>query len=349
MDAVQHGILQVHPTRLCNLSCSHCYTDSSPAHHGSLDPALLCRAIADAGALGFDVLSLSGGEPLLYRGLDDVLQVARSANQRVNLVSNGILVANQRYERIAGSFDTVALSLDGLADRHNAIRNSPRSYEQVRQAAAILRQDGQCFGLIHTLTAESLDEVEELVSIALEWGASFLQFHPFESSGRGTTANGMSELSAHERLIAWLTIRALEARCPEIRLQLDLIHRDVVEAAPEVVGASSSVSRPQELVIDECGTVVPVCHGMPRSWRVTDLVTESLLDAWPNFVDNEWPARRVELEQVARDVVDGAHGEVVAWHAVVRAAVGNQRHPRWLLKREDALGRTGTQEPARAV
>jgi len=70
-------ILQVHPTRRCNLACAHCYTTSGPHEAGQLPLALLCAAVDDAVTLGYGQLAVSGGEPLLYEALPALLQHAR--------------------------------------------------------------------------------------------------------------------------------------------------------------------------------------------------------------------------------------------------------------------------------
>ncbi len=62
-------ILQIHPTRRCNLSCLHCYSSSSPHERDVLDVALLCDAISDAVEEGYNIASISGGEPLVYQPL----------------------------------------------------------------------------------------------------------------------------------------------------------------------------------------------------------------------------------------------------------------------------------------
>lgn len=56
-------IVQVHPTRLCNLRCLHCYSASGPEVRGELEVGFLCDALAGASALGYTAMTLSGGEP----------------------------------------------------------------------------------------------------------------------------------------------------------------------------------------------------------------------------------------------------------------------------------------------
>ena len=229
------GILQVHPTRRCNLACAHCYSGSSPRERDQFPAAAIAAAIVDAAALGFDVVSLSGGEPLLYDGLDEILAAAEQVGSRVNLVSNGALIPTARYARYAGRFGVVALSLDGTRERHNAVRGSRRSFEQVGSAAALLRDAGQAFGIIHTLCAESLAELEEVAALADEWGAALLQLHPFEPAGRGAEASGMTALDGEQRLDALLLAAVLGDAHPRLRIQLDLVHRLLARRAPAAI------------------------------------------------------------------------------------------------------------------
>jgi MoaA/NifB/PqqE/SkfB family radical SAM enzyme len=46
-------VLQVHPTRRCNIACAHCYTASGPTVREELDPRLLLAVVEDAAALGY--------------------------------------------------------------------------------------------------------------------------------------------------------------------------------------------------------------------------------------------------------------------------------------------------------
>ena len=83
-------VLQVHPSEFCNLACAHCYSSSGPSARGELDPALLRRCLDDARALGYRDLAVSGGEPLLYRGLADLLKQARDLGMHTAVTTNGM-------------------------------------------------------------------------------------------------------------------------------------------------------------------------------------------------------------------------------------------------------------------
>lgn len=318
------GILQVHPTRLCNLACAHCYSGSSPDERLALRPEQIAAVIEDAAGLGFNVVSLSGGEPLVYDGLDEVVATARRVGSRVNLVSNGILIRSKRYERFAGQFSVVALSLDGLAARHNRIRGSEKSFEQVRRAAQSLHRAGQPFGIIHTLCVESMDEVEDVAALASDWGASLLQLHPFEPSGRGLGASGLTPLGDDQRLDAFLLAALLAEEYRHMRIQLDLVHRDVARRLPVAIHGAPlrEPMEPRELVLQEDGRVVPLTYGLDRRWDVANVAQASLAASWPEFLRARWPGLRRRLRAACIATARGRHGEVVGWHSLIREYAG---------------------------
>src|SRR5689334_12256788 len=117
-------IIHLHPTRLCNLACLHCYSESGPDQRGGLEPASIASALGVLRAEGYEVVSLSGGEPLVYRGLDAVVSSAKELGFRVIMISNGLLV-NGRNAPVLSELDAMAISFDGLAETHDAVRARP--------------------------------------------------------------------------------------------------------------------------------------------------------------------------------------------------------------------------------
>ena len=70
-------VLHVHPSRRCNIACAHCYSSSGPNVREEFHLELLSNCLDDAVGLGYRQLAVSGGEPLLYRQLPELLDCAR--------------------------------------------------------------------------------------------------------------------------------------------------------------------------------------------------------------------------------------------------------------------------------
>ena len=84
-------ILQIHASRKCNLSCPHCYSESSPSAADELPVEVICELIEDAAELGYRGIAFSGGEPLVYPGLVEVLSYAKALGLHTSVTTNGTL------------------------------------------------------------------------------------------------------------------------------------------------------------------------------------------------------------------------------------------------------------------
>ncbi len=276
------GTVQVHPSRYCNLRCRHCYSASGPEWREALPPGLLIDALAAARAEGYGRVSLSGGEPLLYRGLPELLRAARGLGLLSTLTTNGIPMTAKRLGALRDDLDLVAVSLDGTPARHDAMRG-PGTFARMRARLPLLRDSGIPFGFIVTLTRESLHDLAWVAEFAIEQGAALLQIHPLEEVGRAeaeTAGEAPDDLVANAAYLAFLRLEALVG--DRITLQLDLAHRDLIREAPWRVYADAPPPAPpgpevplaalvDTLVIEEDGTVVPLQYGLPRSLALGSL------------------------------------------------------------------------------
>src|ERR1700745_145340 len=139
MPTLTPPVLQLHPSRSCNLRCLHCYSSSAPGEREEQDASLLARAIGDAANLGYRVVSISGGEPLLYSELPSLLDETRRRGMRATITTNGLLLDERHVQRLCGRVDFLAISLDGAPHRHNSMRNAPRAFETMRRRLDPLR------------------------------------------------------------------------------------------------------------------------------------------------------------------------------------------------------------------
>ena len=110
--AGQYPTLQVHPGRRCNLQCLHCYSDSGPAVSEQLNIDLLQAAVADAAAIGYKVMSVSGGEPLLYPALGQLLHAAHDAGLVTTVTTNGMLLEQRQLDVLRADNPTMDSSSD---------------------------------------------------------------------------------------------------------------------------------------------------------------------------------------------------------------------------------------------
>lgn len=324
-------VLQVHPTRQCNLRCLHCYSSSGPGEGAALDADLVRRVVDDAAALGYRTLSLSGGEPFLYRDLAAVLRHAREAGMRTAVVTNGTLFGGGRLDAVAGLVDRLVVSIDGRPELHNRVRAAPWAFDRMAEGLALVREAGLPFGLLATVTNESWPHLACVARFAVDQGAVLLQLHAVEGVGRA--AEAMSDDVPDGAVLAATYVIAAALRddhAGRLFVHADLVHRMHIEELPELVYAGDDdavdplgdpAGAVGVLVVEDDGVVVPFGYGLGRRFAVADLRRERLADAWPRFAATRHRPLRALCRRVHADLL-ASEQSVFAWHdALGRASL----------------------------
>lgn len=133
------GQLFVELLARCNERCLHCYAGSDPHRPEALERETVLAALRDAAALGFEVVQLTGGEPLLCPFVAEAAAFAREAGvPLVEVYTNGVLLDERRYAALRASEVAFAFSLyAGDPARHDEVTRLPGSH--ARTLAAIRR------------------------------------------------------------------------------------------------------------------------------------------------------------------------------------------------------------------
>jgi Fe-coproporphyrin III synthase len=316
-------ILQVHPTRRCNLRCLHCYSDSSPEASDELEEAVVLEVVADAAALGYTVLSVSGGEPFLYRPLPALLLAARDSGMRTQVITNGLPVTERNLAALRGALDLLALSLDGGPEDHDRMRARTGTFTRLTERLAVIR-DGIPFGLLFTLTMFNVHQLEWAAEYALSEGARLLQVHPLEATGRA--ASLVDEVPDDiEAGMALLEATRLQQRyAGRLAIHVDIATVGGIlgseRSALPSSGTDDLSSAVSPLVIEPDGMCVPFEYGFPRSFALGDIRRarlRDLADAWLRDGHPRLQDRRARLDG---ELGRGGEAVVVNWYERLRAS-----------------------------
>ena len=195
--------VHLHPLDRCNLACSHCYSASSPLNHSILPVEPLIKALSLLRLEGYEVLSLSGGEPLLYPNLQQLVGAAKVLGFRVGAITNGFRVT-QRHRALIESLDAIAVSFDGMQALHNQIRGNPRAWDVAVNALEYLRAIGKPAAAAFTVSSQSLPEVPEFIEMCAGLGVRAVQLRPLVMAGRARAEAGDLALGAADEARLWV-------------------------------------------------------------------------------------------------------------------------------------------------
>ena len=266
-------VIHLHPSRFCNLACQHCYSASGPHVRGELAPDAIIDALVSLRREGYEVLSLSGGEPLLYSGFEQVVQAAVALGFKITLITNGTPLGGQGGEQllnvIAQSVNLIAVSLDGAPETHVQMRGHRHAFTRAERAIDRLAAVGVKVGIAYCLSQKSLADMPWAVEFAEKKGASLVQFHPFAATGRGQQLATSLSLNETEKTRAYVIAALLETdKGPAIQLDLAPVEAlrarrsDYALLVDNAAGFSSLSNLVNPLIIDELGRMLPLCYGI---------------------------------------------------------------------------------------
>ena len=105
--------LRIALTSRCNLRCLYCHHEGEVQPNGEISDEMVVGVARAAAARGVRSINLTGGEPLLRRGLAGL--IAQMPQQmKISLTTNGIYLAQQADELARAGLDRVNVSLDSL-------------------------------------------------------------------------------------------------------------------------------------------------------------------------------------------------------------------------------------------
>jgi MoaA/NifB/PqqE/SkfB family radical SAM enzyme len=109
-----HPILaHIVPMRRCNLSCAYCNEYDKVS--GPVPTEEILRRIDLLATLGTQIVTISGGEPLLHPNLDEIIRAIRSHDMIATLITNGYLLTPERIERLnRAGLEHLQISIDNV-------------------------------------------------------------------------------------------------------------------------------------------------------------------------------------------------------------------------------------------
>lgn len=213
--------LDVYLTNACNLRCKFCFNlDREDAPRIPLDD--ICAILKAAYAQHNRYVSITGGEPFLYKPIFEVLDFAHDLGYWISILSHGGLLDEARVERLKQYWRArIRISLDGPdRETHDMLRGTG-TFDNTMSKIDMLVKSGVNVGLGVTVSEQNLDRVVEMLRLCMDKGVAFVRCVPVARVRKGKAAE--VNVLLHERLIESL-----------IRFTID--HEDYIEL-PQPVGA----------------------------------------------------------------------------------------------------------------
>lgn len=173
-DLFLPGAIVLIVTNRCNFACRHCLRETASAEDLSLEVAE--KILREAKTYGFNQVSITGGEPLVYPHLQPLIEKIIQHGYSFNLVTNGYDFKTWMpfFKSVRRHLLYVAFSLESASRApHDALRRDG-SWDRIIEAFSLCRQNKMPFAIITAISRANHDEIFDVALLAKKKGARAL-------------------------------------------------------------------------------------------------------------------------------------------------------------------------------
>ncbi|MBF0440427.1 MAG: radical SAM protein [Oligoflexales bacterium] len=167
LKGIPTPIIDISYSYACNLKCSHCTASRFKKDGRKLTPKDL-RMISDqAHELGLCQFCISGGEPLLFKDLDDVILALQPDKFHLAMSTNGHFMTKEKAKHLKSlGLDKVKISLDHFDENeHDSNRKDKGAYKKAIDAMQNAKEAGLSV-VVQTVVTRQNCQSDQIIQMA---------------------------------------------------------------------------------------------------------------------------------------------------------------------------------------
>ncbi len=188
-------------TDRCNLDCTYCFAPRIEDNIESTERlSLLAKILVDN---EIERVTITGGEPTLVKGLENVLQILREANIYTSLHTNGTTISRNRIQELKELVDEIAIPIDSMkAESQRELRGI--DYLPMFEMAIKEIQEAKIDLVYHTVaTAFNVNDLPEIYQRIIDTRFRQWKIYEFNSAFVQKKFSGIKN---------WRTFKKLQGR-----------------------------------------------------------------------------------------------------------------------------------------
>lgn len=304
-------------TTRCNLNCLHCGSDcSKDSLHRDMPAEDFFQAIDTIENIpqNFTVV-FTGGEPLLRKDIELCGKELRKRGFKWSVVSNGHLYDKQRHISLLNAgIGALTISLDGLKESHNWLRNNEKSFDKVINAIELASSSNRInFDIVTCVNQKNINELVQIRKLLISKNVKAWRLFTIIPIGR---AAHNPDLSLADNQFVQLMDFISETRkskgidvkfsCEGYVGKYELLVRDSHFFCRAGINIGS-------ILIDGS---ISACPNIDRSFSQGNIYTDNFYKVWENqfqpFRNREWT--RIGQCELCKDFKDCQGNGFHNWH-----------------------------------
>jgi radical SAM protein with 4Fe4S-binding SPASM domain len=186
--SIDHVLFEI--TQECNLSCSYCYNywrRSGETVRSSSFQTTLKTLKKLFKTIDFKHITITGGEPFLVEGLEEIVLACRMKGKGVSIITNGTVAKPSAYQMLhdlgVSLFEIPFHSSD--PEIHDRLTGHPGSHHKVLQSINLLKDVKSGFCVVCVLTKANISCFYQTLEAAYDYGVSKFMIARYNIGGRG--------------------------------------------------------------------------------------------------------------------------------------------------------------------
>lgn len=169
--------VEIDPSNVCNAKCYWCmFSEYREKSQAMLSWDVYLKLIYELNHLGVKSITFTGGgEPLVNRKFNDMVQVAKGLGLEVGLVTNGILLHKLKFP---DQFKFIRVSLDASNPEMYLNTKGVDRFDQVIENIQMTLKKNKTVGLSYVVGPTNNTNLDQAEEMAHELGVAYIQIKP---------------------------------------------------------------------------------------------------------------------------------------------------------------------------
>lgn len=155
-NSIPANFMYIYLTNECNLKCSHCYMNSGNQNKDELTTEKWIEVINQFQKNGGLSLTITGGEPVMQSGFENILKHSSNLKIQNTVLTNGTLWTNQLIDKLSPYINEVQISIDGVDEISNSIIRGKGYFDKAVNTTIRFANNGIRTSVATTFTFENL-------------------------------------------------------------------------------------------------------------------------------------------------------------------------------------------------
>ena len=164
----------IHITDRCNLKCKGCYSEDERCDKKELSFNELTKVVGNLKPLNLENIIISGGEPMIRKDLDKILELIKTELKPDNLIviTNGTVHNFDMLENIAPYVDVLSVSLDTYSSDCKAFLREDKIFDRIMEFIDRAKELYITLSILPTINHKNVDYINEYTKLSKKLGTN---------------------------------------------------------------------------------------------------------------------------------------------------------------------------------